>query len=376
MDSSLPKIVQLSSVHTLYDTRIFYKICRSLVDAGYDLDLLVQNPRDEVIDGISVIGLPVAEKKWDRFLKTIPALFKKAIQYPQNTIFHFHDPELIPIGLFLKSCGYRVIYDVHEDVPATILDKEWVYKPIRNLLSKIADYLEKLANSMLDATVVVTKSIKNRFDESTYLIQNFPKLSELEMGAQPADKLESTQVFYVGRISKLRCIFEMVEAIEKANTERDIRLLLAGTFDDNELRVSVENKKGWKFTEYKGRVNREELSNYAQKSLAGLVIFKPVANHRNAQPNKLFEYMAQGLPIIGSDFPLWREIVTKNNCGILIDPENAEEISEAILWLESHPEEAEIMGENGKKMILKKYNWSIEEKKLLSVYNSFQSTSA
>lgn len=370
MDSSFPKIVQLSSVHTLYDTRIFYKICRSLVDAGYNVDLLVQNPGNEVLDGIKVIGLPVAEKKWDRFLKTIPALFRKVIQYPQGTIFHFHDPELIPIGLFLKSCGYRVIYDVHEDVPASILDKEWIYKPLRNLFSRIADKLEKLANSKLDATVVVTKSIRDRFNESTYLIQNFPQLSELEMTSQREARLESPQVFYVGRISKQRCIVEMIEAIERTNAEREITFLLAGAFDDNELRESIENRKGWKFTDFKGRINRKELSKYAQNSFAGLVLFKPVANHINAQPNKLFEYMAQGLPIIGSDFPLWREIVTENHCGLLVDPEKAEEISKAILWLESHPDEANKMGENGKKMVLKKYNWSIEEKKLLNLYSS------
>lgn len=370
MDSLAPKVVQLSSVHKLYDTRIFYKVCRSLVKAGYDVDLLVQNPENEELNGISVKGLPVAKKKWDRFVRTIPALFFKAIKYRKDTIFHFHDPELIPVGLILKGLGYSVIYDVHEDVPASILDKEWIFKPLRILISKIANMFERLANLKLDATVVVTKAIKDRFQEPVYLIQNFPQLEELNVAEPISESSERAKVFYVGRISKHRCIFEMMEAVEKVNEELDIRFLLAGDFDDPELRNAVEKTKGWKYTDYKGRINREELSEYAQSSFAGLVLFQPIANHINAQPNKLFEYMAQGLPIIGSDFDLWREIVTDNHCGILVDPNNPKEISDAIKWMESHPEEAKQMGENGKKLVLNKYHWAIEEKKLLDLYRS------
>jgi glycosyltransferase involved in cell wall biosynthesis len=103
-------------------------------------------------------------------------------------------------------------------------------------------------------------------------------------------------------------------------------------------------------------------------SKAGIVTFHPLPNHIDAQPNKMFEYMSAGLPIITSNFPLWKEIVEGNSCGICVNPLDPEEIGKAIEYIISHSNEAEKMGQNGKKAVLEKYNWQVEEKKLFEVY--------
>ena len=103
-------------------------------------------------------------------------------------------------------------------------------------------------------------------------------------------------------------------------------------------------------------------------SKAGIVTFHPLPNHIDAQPNKMFEYMSAGLPIITSNFPLWKEIVEGNNCGICINPLEPKEIAQAIEYIITHPKEAEQMGQNGKKAVLEKYNWGVEEKKLFEIY--------
>ena len=82
----------------------------------------------------------------------------------------------------------------------------------------------------------------------------------------------------------------------------------------------------------------------------------------------MFEYMIAELPIIASNFLLWREIVEKNNCGICVNPLDPKEIAEAIEYLIEHPDEARKMGENGRKAVLEKYNWENESKKLLEIY--------
>ena len=102
--------------------------------------------------------------------------------------------------------------------------------------------------------------------------------------------------------------------------------------------------------------------------IAGMVIFRPVPNHINSQPNKLFEYMSAGIPVIASNFPLWQQIVEGNKCGLCVDPLNTRAIAEAIDYMVEHPEEAEEMGQNGREAVLEKYNWEIEEQKLLSFY--------
>jgi len=105
-------------------------------------------------------------------------------------------------------------------------------------------------------------------------------------------------------------------------------------------------------------------------SKVGLVVLQPVSNMGEALPVKLFEYMSAGIPVVASDFPLWRSIVEEANCGILVDPEDPVAIANAMQWVYDHPEEAEAMGRQGREAILSTYNWSNEEEKLFALYST------
>ena len=104
--------------------------------------------------------------------------------------------------------------------------------------------------------------------------------------------------------------------------------------------------------------------------MAGLVTFYPLPNHVDAQPNKMFEYMSSGLPVIASNFPLWKKIIEGNKCGLCVDPLDPAAIAKAIDYIVSHPDEARAMGENGKRAVYEKYNWGVESEKLISLYRS------
>ncbi len=115
-------------------------------------------------------------------------------------------------------------------------------------------------------------------------------------------------------------------------------------------------------------MSRQEVANLLGKSSVGLVTYLPAPNHVDAQPNKLFEYMSVGLPVIASNFPLWREIVVDNNCGLCVDPTNPKEIADAINYFFNKNSESLKMGLNGKKAVENIYNWNPEEIKLISLY--------
>ena len=117
-----------------------------------------------------------------------------------------------------------------------------------------------------------------------------------------------------------------------------------------------------------GFLNRHEVNAVLAKSRAGLVTLHPIINYIDALPVKMFEYMAAGIPVIASNFPLWREIIEGNKCGLCVDPMNSKEIGKAIKYLKDNPKEAEDMGKNGRKAVEDKYNWPLEEKKLLDLY--------
>jgi glycosyltransferase involved in cell wall biosynthesis len=171
-------------------------------------------------------------------------------------------------------------------------------------------------------------------------------------------------VCFVGAMTPIRGIDVMVDAVAGTGA----RLLLAGPFDPPGLVDRLRASAGWSQVVHVGRAGRPQVAEIFAHAMAGIVVFKPAANHLRAQPTKLFEYMAAGLPVIASDFPLWRDIVETAGCGICVDPLSSEALSEAIRWVVSHPDEARRMGENGRRAVATTYNWEHEGTKLTALY--------
>ncbi|MBE9059133.1 glycosyltransferase family 4 protein [Sphaerospermopsis sp. LEGE 08334] len=370
--SSNRNVCHLTSVHYWQDTRIFLKECTSLAASGYTTYLVAPNAPNEAKNLVNFQGV----KKFKtsrilRFTKTVWDTYDLAVSIDAD-LYHFHDPELIPVGLLLKLQGKKVIYDVHEDVPGDILTKDWIPTPFRKLTALAFEKLENFAAPKFDAIVTATPFIRQRFlklNPLTIDINNYPILTELVTPESSSPEKEKS-VCYVGGICQIRGILEMVQAIGMTDTT----LLLGGTFSNAGEKVKAESLTGWQNVRALGQLNRQEVADVLSRSVAGLVLFCPAPNHVDAQPNKMFEYMSAGIPVIASNFPLWREIIEGNNCGICVDPLNPQEISEAIQYLINHPEAAAEMGKNGSQAVETKYNWEQEAQKLLSLYQELLPT--
>ena len=196
-------------------------------------------------------------------------------------------------------------------------------------------------------------------------INNFPLLGELD--GKVSWDAKQREVCYVGGIGRIRGIEELVRAMDQV--QGGARLNLCGNFSEPEVKLTCKGLLGWKAVNEMGFLDRSEVRNILSRSVAGLVTFHPVPNHIDAQPNKMFEYMSAGVPVIASDFPLWREIIEGNQCGLCVDPLNPDAIAHAIDYLVQNPNEARQMGENGRRAVLERYNWAAEEKKLLKLYD-------
>ena len=131
---------------------------------------------------------------------------------------------------------------------------------------------------------------------------------------------------------------------------------------------------GWQKVDFLGYVDREGINRTLNSSVAGLVVLHPTISYIDSLPVKMFEYMCAGIPVIASDFPLWRSIIDNAQCGLCVDPLETQEIADAIDYLVTHPEEARAMGENGRKSVIERYNWSIEEAKLFDFYDQVLGT--
>jgi len=368
------KICIITSAHPPFDIRIFYKEAKSLVRAGYDLTLIAQYDREEIVDGIRIINLQRPRNRIERMTNTVWSAFRKALEVDAD-IYHFHDPDLIPLGMLLKMLGHKVIYDVHEDVPRQTLNKHYLPWIIRKPIAWAISVLEWFGAKVFNAVIPATPKIAERFPtHKTVVVQNFPIVAELiTFQTIPYDQ-RALSFTYVGDISTIRGAVEMIHAFEFLNGISGVRLELAGEFSPSSLEDELRALPMWALVNYHGQVSRARVSQIIGGVRAGLVLFHPLPNHIDAQPNKMFEYMSAGLPIIVSDFPLWRRIVNSVGCGLLVDPLNPRAVAEAMRWILDHPAEAEVMGQRGRKAVEQIYNWGVESVKLIELYKKLSDT--
>jgi glycosyltransferase involved in cell wall biosynthesis len=368
-------VTHLTSVHPRFDTRIFVKMCRSLVDHGVAVALVVADGKgSEDCDGISIYDVGVSNGRLDRIRRAPGRVLKKAVELDAD-LYHFHDPELIPVGLKLKRMGKHVIFDSHEDVPQQMLDKPYLNPPLRWLLAQGLSLLERWACARFDGVVAATPFIRDKFlriNPATVDVNNFPLLDELVSEVPWTEK--RAEVCYIGSIDRIRGILEICDAMGRVKSLA--RLNLGGRFNSRDLKQQAQQFPGWARVNALGYIDRDGVRSILARSMAGLVTLHPARNYIDALPVKMFEYMSAGIPVIASDFPLWREIIVENDCGLMVDPLNPPQIAEAIDYLVNHPAEAERMGRNGRKAVLEHYNWPREERKLLEFYKPILSNLA
>lgn len=361
----MKKVCHLSSVHHRADTRIFYKECTTLVDAGYDVTLVVQNDKDEVVDRIKIIGIDKPKNRRERLTRTTHQVYRRALECDAD-IYQFHDSELIPVGLRLKKMGKKVIYDVHEDLPRDIYYKPWIPKCFKLLLSKIAERVEAFAAKRFDAVITSTPYIAQRFKKYSNLVvdvKNYPLIMD-DINPVSWTVKERNVCFVSSNFIVVRAIREVVKAMQMVNGN----LTLAGNLTDEVLKEELSTEPGWKQADLLGWVGRRQVVETMKKSVAGLSLYYPTATNYYAIPTKMFEYMMAGIPVIASNLPYETEIINKHHCGICVDPFSPEQIAEAMNWILENPKEAERMGLNGRHAVETEYNWKTEELKLLSLY--------
>jgi len=360
------KVCHLTSVHSIYDDRIFVKECVNLAANDFVVTLIACGDREyeETKNGVKCISLYIPVKnRFQRMIKRPKAIYKKALEIDAD-IYHFHDPELLPIGKKLKRKGKKVIYDSHEDLPRQIFQKEWIPDFLKRSISVIFEFIENSYVKQIDAVVTVSDYIADRFQQiakRVIVCSNYASVSEFNK--IPDFNKRNNSVCYIGGITKLRGIEEIVAACEKAG----VTLNLAGEFENEMLKTKILANKS---VNYLGYLSREGIQNILTLSFAGVVTFLPAPNHNNACPNKMFEYMASGIPVIASNFEKWISIIEENSAGICVDPSNVEELSNAIQYLNNNPQIAAEMGRNGRRAFEEKYNWQVEEKKLIDLYNT------
>lgn len=362
----MTKVCHMTSAHGPEDVRIFHKECVSLAEAGYET-YLVQRGNSYKKNGVHIVGFgEVSGGRLERMTRVSRRAYEVALSVDAD-IYHFHDPELLPYGLKLKKLGKKVVFDSHEDTLESILEKEWIPIPVRKAVHAWFKGQQESVCRQIDAVVTVTPHLTDffrRLNPRTVQVTNFPILKETVPPATP----EPGTLSFAGGVSRQWNHHTIVKALEVLP---ECHYRLCGPVEGTYLQ-ELESLPAWDRVEYLGRIPHAEVAGLLARSAVGMAVLSRSRNSDGKNGTmgntKIFEEMMAGLPVVCTDFVLWREFVDRYHCGICVDPDSAEEVAGAIRYLLDHSEEARQMGENGRKAVEEEFNWALEEKKLLALY--------
>lgn len=362
------RVCHVTSVHSTYDERIFYKECVSLANNGYEV--MIVGPGESRVDqGVEIIG--IGEKPISRIRRMIffsRKVYDTAIDL-ECDIYHFHDPELLKYAFKAKKRGKIVIFDSHEDYPADIADKEYIGGFIKKVLIKYYTKFEKKVLATIDAVISVTPHLTERLkklSKTVVLVTNYPKISNANEIIMNQEKVDA--ICFTGAVNDSWSHRDIVAALSSMN---DVEYHIYGKADNAYIEKLVEISNGK--VVYKGYVEHSKVLKIQAKYIAGMCLCKYQANTGwkigTLGNTKVFEYMLAGIPVICTDFILWKEIIKKHECGKYVNPDNSKEIANAIMYYIKNRDIAIKHGKNGQNAILKEYNWNSEEDKLLNLYD-------
>ena len=361
------KVVHLTSVHPRFDTRIFLKECVSLAANGYSVSLVVADGKgDETVNNVAVYDVGASKGRLDRICNAPRRVLSKALKLDAD-LYHFHDPELMPIGLKLKKLGKKVIFDIHENTDLQILTKEWIPRYLRKAISSVYSKYETYACKKFDALIVPQIAMYEKFSmfAKTEVIANFP--TEVIKNVQYEDR-SRFNLLYIGGLNKARGLYNMLDLINHLSLiDARYRLTLAGPFSPRDY-AAAENHPGWSNTVYLGVLNRDEVYKIYGASSIGLILFNNVGQYHMSYALKLFEYMQCGLTVIMPDFGDWVSFNKNFSVGYNVSVCDPEAIAKLINNIQLST--LKDFFEHNSSIASKDFLWSSQEKKLSFLYRS------
>ncbi|MDQ3023684.1 MAG: glycosyltransferase [bacterium] len=361
-----PRVVHITTLHPVFDIRIFHKECVSLAAAGYDVTLIAPHDRDEVVHGVNIVAIPRYGNRLLRMTLGGWQALRKALRL-NAAVYHFHDPELLPWMAQLKRRA-SVIYDVHENLPKAILTKSWIPAFLRPMVASLSRQAER--NYALGMQLVLAEtSYEADYDwATTTTVLNMPKVEEL---LQIDEKKHSRPtVGYLGAVNASRGSLTTLRALGRLKASGlEVAFECLGPISDSH-RAELQQLASVLgiSANCPGYTSAEDGWRAIARCHAGLALLHPQPNYIESYPTKVFEYMALGLPTIASNFPLYRELVEGSLCGICVDPLDDLAIAEAIRTAVGNPQQAASMGANGRDAVKQHYSWIMEAGKLLTLY--------
>ena len=365
----MKKVCVITTAHPAGDNRIFHREVKSL-SKMYKVIYITTSGDLKNLGTIELRYIEGWSNHFQRFMGNFKAFM--VAQKSKADIFHFHDPEFVPFGIILKILKKKpVIYDIHEDYPAAVMGREWIPRYLRKMISVFVVIGEKLTLRHLTQLIAASNSIFKRYskiNKKITLIDNFPS-DEIINKFFKTEK--SKNIVCLGDLNEIRGAKILIPAVIDFIRDRQIDFYLIGDIRPeslkNDLLGGLDNETMSKI-KITGHKDYEEAIRITSKMGVGVLSYMNIPNHLNTSPNKLYEYMGLGLAIIFTDLPNYKSYLQDEMVGISYKDNSCEDLLRALRDIYDGDIPLSKMQENGRKLFLEKYNWRVEEKKLLELY--------
>lgn len=373
----MSKVLVLTTVHPIDDPRIFYKEAKSISEFVDDLTFIVPNDSQKEFykDDIKVIPIPKTKSRFKRVIGLQTKVFK-IIKKQKFDLIHFHDPELILLAFLLKKYfGIKIIYDVHENVSASIDVREWIPKFFKRLVKFMFNIVEQNLIKSFDAIVIAEKSYEKTYGSEAIQILNYPKVERNEVFDLTKNFDEKLNFVYAGSITEVRGIWQVLGSFKKVSERHpNFELHLIGPFNSKGLEQNVlefiDNFNLSSKIKLYGMIQLTDMYEILKECHIGYVLTKPLLHHAEKLPGKIFDYMTFGIPVVATDFKIYDDYLIKYELGIKVNYEDIEDISDSLLELVEDRSILQRMSDNARKLCVERWNWNNEEEKLHALYTN------
>ncbi len=374
------KICMITTRHLPTDPRIFEKEARSLVKLGYQVDVVVpEGPLPEHPGGVQFRTF-CKKKGVLRKLSTLYYAVRLAGESCADC-YHCHEIDAsLWAGLWLKwhRPGTRLVFDCHEFWPAYFAARIW--RPLRPLVKWLFLCYDAFLLRHCDGVITANMIEKNYYQilaplKKIYLLYNTPHLPE-EPAEQTAaqDPAPKYDLCFEGFLKFDRGVKEMFELVRRLRISHpDIRLLILGTFVEDAARQWAEGFIATHQLEqhivFAGWQPYHRLYQFHRQCKIGIFLYHySPSNLLSGPPNKLFNFMRAGLPVVASRLPETENLLEEVGCGFTVDPTRLDILEALVHRLLQDDQLRREMGERARRAFEERFNWSREEQKLATLY--------
>lgn len=381
------RICHVTSMHDWKDDRIYERACIGLSRLGHDVQLVASPEMSHYVSNQGRVGnesysrINDVDVHWIKQRRGIKRRIFSSLEATKTAmelkpdIIHFHDPDLLPFMWYAKMRGNAVIYDIHENYSSRFAGRKGWPAFLLRFAKSVFVRIENFFIARFTGNVFVTASLqKLRGSESqrSIVIGNLPYLSLLNEVDLPKEKYEKITIVTSGIISSARNAFQTLQAaLELKKRQISVKFLFCGKYPngfEKSMRGFVKENELESMVSIQGMMPYLENFSRVGKAHLGCVFYEDNENNRIGLPNRAFEYMFSGIPILGDDFLEIRRLIEETQCGVIVKSDNYESLADSILNIVNKPELMTALGLNGRRAVLNTYNFEAALGRLENFY--------